>query len=71
MTTYEKLYHSPDRLYVAIQEGLVVGILRVGPKTLFYFPANGKVVRLENCLCVLDFYVVEQHQRAGHGKVRN
>lgn len=70
MTTYNKLYSSPDRLYLALFEGLAVGFLRVGPKTLFYFPPDGKVVRLDDCPCVLDFYVVEEHQRAGHGKVR-
>lgn len=71
MTTYDKLYHSQDRLYLAVVCGKAVGFLRVGPKTLFYFPANGKVARLEDCQCVLDFYVVEEHQRAGHGKVRS
>lgn len=70
ITTYDKLVFSLDRIYIAVEQPhKVVGFLRVGPKTLFYFHPQGETLKLDNCLSVLDFYVVEQEQRRGYGKV--
>ncbi len=47
--------------------GLVVGILKVGPKHLYIYDSNGQVHE-RTPLCVLDFYVHESQQRLGFGK---
>jgi len=47
--------------------GAVLGMLKVGRKNLFLLDERGQQ-REMSPLCVLDFYVHEQHQRAGLGK---
>jgi alpha-tubulin N-acetyltransferase 1 len=43
-------------------------MLKTGFKQLFYRNERGRITEM-NPLCLLDFYVVEEHQRGGHGKV--
>ena len=48
--------------------GLVVGLLKVGRKSLYVFDKYGDTKHV-NAPCVLDFYIHESRQRAGLGKV--
>lgn len=67
------------RLYIIINEhsrldynfpfsGLVVGLIKVGKKSLYVFDKQGET---RHCIapCVLDFYVHESRQRGGLGKM--
>lgn len=56
------------RLYVKAEGKKVLGILKVGEKTLFYHDNSESIKELKP-LCVLDFYVHESVQRGGVGKV--
>ncbi|KAJ1449577.1 alpha-tubulin N-acetyltransferase, partial [Pelagophyceae sp. CCMP2097] len=47
--------------------GAVRGLLKVGPKHLYYWRKDGAQVEVD-ALCVLDFYVVEVEQRSGVGR---
>ncbi|XP_064650126.1 alpha-tubulin N-acetyltransferase 1-like isoform X1 [Lineus longissimus] len=47
--------------------GLILGILKVGQRTLFVYDHNGQQHEMVP-LCVLDFYVHESRQRMGCGK---
>jgi alpha-tubulin N-acetyltransferase 1 len=50
------------------RSGLVVGLLKVGRKSLYIFDKFGDTKHV-NAPCVLDFYIHESRQRAGLGKV--
>lgn len=50
-----------------ISSGLVVGILKVGRKSLYVFDKFGDTQHII-AHCVLDFYVHESRQRHGLGK---
>lgn len=45
----------------------MTGLLKVGTKNLYVFDPNGETQQV-SAPCVLDFYVHESRQRAGHGK---
>ena len=47
--------------------GSVIGLLKVGKKKLFLLDEEGNHSEMLP-LCVLDFYIVEDHQRLGCGK---
>jgi len=55
------------RVYLLVEGNKVFGLLKVGTKRLFV--ARGPTDGLSeiNPMCVLDFYVVEGHQRSGLG----
>lgn len=56
-----------NRVYVLASGKNVLGLLKVGPKRLFVAKGpNDGLVEI-NPMCVLDFYVVEGHQRSGLG----
>jgi hypothetical protein len=74
ITQAHTLGETSARLYLLAQPGptgapVLVGLLKVGLKTLFYWDAHGKTSELREQRCVLDFYVHEQCQRGGLGKV--
>lgn len=48
--------------------GLIVGLLKVGRKSLYVFDRFGET-RHVNAPCVLDFYIHESRQRGGLGKI--
>jgi GNAT superfamily N-acetyltransferase len=48
--------------------GQVVGLLKVGRKSLYVFDKFGDTKHV-NAPCVLDFYIHESRQRSGLGKV--
>ncbi len=68
ITTTAKLLESDHRVYFRVEAGKAVGFIKVGPKRLFLRDYEGKFSEITP-LCVLDFYVYESVQRAGHGKV--
>lgn len=48
--------------------GVVVGILKVGRKSLYVFDKNGDT-RHVMAPCILDFWIHESRRRMGFGKV--
>ena len=74
ITQAHTLGETSARLYLLAQAGptgepVLVGLLKVGTKQLFHFDAHGRTRELANQPCVLDFYIHEQYQRGGFGKV--
>lgn len=71
VTTSQKLRNSDHHIYLMFESnqkhGLVVGILKVGRKSLYVFDQNGETVNV-TAPCVLDFYVHESRQRGGLGR---
>ncbi|CEG41851.1 alpha-tubulin n-acetyltransferase [Plasmopara halstedii] len=53
-------------LFLAINDGKVLGYLKTGVKHLFYMSPTGEYSELDP-ICVLDFYVDEIWQRHGIG----
>ena len=73
ITTANNLGETEARLYLLAQNSprgpVLVGLLKVGHKNLFHWDAQGRTTELQHQLCVLDFYVHEQYQRGGLGKI--
>ena len=72
VTTLSHLRAGDQRLYVYTTvepdgSRAPIGLLKVGPKTLYHWDATGNHRCLPNQLCVLDFYVAERAQRQGVG----
>ncbi|ETN67261.1 hypothetical protein AND_000928 [Anopheles darlingi] len=71
VTTPQKLRNSDHNIYLMFEpndkNGLVVGILKVGRKSLYVFDPSGETVNV-TAPCVLDFYVHESRQRGGFGR---
>ncbi|XP_058054887.1 alpha-tubulin N-acetyltransferase-like [Anopheles bellator] len=71
VTTPQKLRNSDHHIYLMFEpndkNGLVVGILKVGRKSLYVFDPSGETVNV-TAPCVLDFYVHESRQRGGIGR---
>uniref|UniRef100_A0AAG5DK28 Alpha-tubulin N-acetyltransferase n=1 Tax=Anopheles atroparvus TaxID=41427 RepID=A0AAG5DK28_ANOAO len=71
VTTAQKLRNSDHHIYLMFEpndkNGLVVGILKVGRKSLYVFDPSGETVNV-TAPCVLDFYVHESRQRGGLGR---
>eukprot|EP00435_Cladocopium_sp_Y103_P052005 s435_g16.t1 len=59
---------SSNRIYVLYNQRVALGILKVGPKRLFVSRGEKEGLVEISPLCVLDFYVVEGHQRGGCGR---
>jgi alpha-tubulin N-acetyltransferase 1 len=68
ITSYLRLAGQEQRLYLKVDGRKAIGLLKVGPKNLFYRDPFGGVKELKP-ICVLDFYVHESAQRGGIGKV--
>ena len=68
LTTLAKLRDAPaQRLYVLREGSAALGLLKVGPKHLYYWRKGGGTVELDPP-CVLDFYVAAAAQRRGAGR---
>jgi alpha-tubulin N-acetyltransferase 1 len=65
-TSAEKLA-AGQRIYLFSSDAEIRGLLKVGPKHLYYWRKDGSQIEID-ALCVLDFYVVEAAQRAGVGR---
>eukprot|EP00434_Breviolum_minutum_P041622 symbB.v1.2.037027.t1/scaffold5360.1/size28108/4 len=59
---------SSNRIYVLYNHRAALGLLKVGPKRLFVSRGEKEGLVEISPLCVLDFYVVEGHQRGGMGR---
>lgn len=70
LTSVRRLREEPSfRLYLLSSEGHAVGLLKVGVKKLFIeHPRTHTLVEVDP-LCILDFYVAEECQRRGFGRV--
>ena len=68
ITTGSKFFSSDHKLYLKIVDNSVIGLLKVGPKTLYINDTFGKYHKISP-LCVLDFYIHHSQQRNGFGKV--
>uniref|UniRef100_A0A0K8TK85 Alpha-tubulin N-acetyltransferase n=1 Tax=Tabanus bromius TaxID=304241 RepID=A0A0K8TK85_TABBR len=72
VTTSQKLRLTDQMVYLLGdndhgRHGAVVGLLKVGQKSLYVFDENGET-KMVDAPCVLDFYVHESRQRSGLGK---
>jgi len=70
ITTLDKLIGNPDHVLLLVRspEGQAQGFLKYGTKDLFFYDKKGKVHNFLQCICLLDFYVLESCQRRGYGK---
>lgn len=76
MTTYDQFINSDQKIYFLREKNKMIGFLKIGKKLLyiwvsilkFIYQNNKGVVHNENPLCLLDFYISEDHQRKGHGR---
>ena len=77
ITQAHTLSETNARLYLLAQPSpsggapVLVGLLKVGTKQLYHWDAQGRTHELKDCASVLDFYVHENYQRGGFGKVRS
>ena len=67
ITTYSVMRTSDNRLYMAVDRGVLRGILRVGKRSLYVRRKPDSEYSQISPLCVLDFYVHESCQRSGVG----
>lgn len=68
-TTIQKL-NEKDSVYLlaAVEDGLVIGMLKVGFKDLYLFNEQGQISSYRETPAILDFHVHKSHQRCGLGK---
>jgi len=74
ITEVHRLSETDARVYILAQQEpgyppVAVGLLKVGRKNLFHFDSQGRTRELRDQPCVLDFYVHEDWQRGGFGKM--
>eukprot|EP00916_Digyalum_oweni_P022757 GHVL01037674.1.p1 GENE.GHVL01037674.1~~GHVL01037674.1.p1 ORF type:complete len:380 (+),score=75.93 GHVL01037674.1:50-1189(+) len=68
ITSAQRLIGTDHRVYLKYKDHRCLGLLKVGRKKLFLRDRKGSMVSCEP-LCVLDFYVPEECQRSGNGKI--
>lgn len=68
VTSFQRIKLSDQILYIKIEGQSAIGFIKVGRKDLFYYTTRGEVLKI-NPLCVLDFYICENKQRLGFGKL--
>jgi len=67
ITSSSKFYSSDQKMYFKIVDNNVIGLLKIGTKSLFINDRYGAFHQITP-MCVLDFYVHESQQRSGYGK---
>ena len=67
VTSMLKLKHSDQRVYLFVRDSAVLGLIKVGAKTLFIMRLGGEHCEISP-LCLLDFYIHKGKQRQGLGK---
>lgn len=67
VTSMLKLKHSDQRVYLFVRDSAVLGLIKVGGKTLFIMRLGGEHCEISP-LCLLDFYIHKGKQRQGLGK---
>lgn len=67
ISSYKRIAHTDQRLYMKVSGNLAIGYIKVGPKKLFISTRQSMVEITP--LCVLDFYVHESVQRQGAGQI--
>jgi alpha-tubulin N-acetyltransferase 1 len=70
ITSYEKFLASDHTLLLSFdeKEQKIMGYLKYGHKNLFFYQKDGKLKQIEQSLCLLDFFVLEDFQRKGIGR---
>lgn len=75
ITTAEKLENATDQVVYLLKDasgnhgkGELIGLLKVGIKSLYLADPILDKVKQVHTLCILDFYVIETRQRSGYGK---
>jgi GNAT superfamily N-acetyltransferase len=70
ITSYEKFLASDHTLLLSFdeKEQKIMGYLKYGHKNLFFYQKDGKLKQIDQALCLLDFFVLEDFQRKGIGR---
>jgi alpha-tubulin N-acetyltransferase 1 len=72
ITSVEKLLSTRDHTILGFvttsQEPRLLGYLKYGHKSLFFYHSDAQLVNYPSMLSILDFFVQEEHQRGGLGK---
>lgn len=68
ITTATKFFGTDQRMFIKCEGSKIIGFLKTGKKKLFIRNEIGDIKEISP-LCVLDFYVSENYQRNGIGKV--
>lgn len=61
---------TDQKIFLKLDGNKAIGFLKIGSKKLFFWNEMNKIKELKP-LCLLDFYVSENYQRNGYGKVKN
>eukprot|EP01038_Epipyxis_sp_PR26KG_P009426 gene9426-12702_t len=69
ITSVEKLISSDHTLitFIEMKSKNPIGYIKFGPKNLYFYTNEGKIINTQQCPCVLDFYVEDSLQRKGVG----
>jgi alpha-tubulin N-acetyltransferase 1 len=67
ITTASRFFSSDNRMYIKVEGGRAIGLIKIGRRRLFVRDEVGSVKEIEP-VCVLDFYVHESCQRSGFGR---
>jgi alpha-tubulin N-acetyltransferase 1 len=59
---------TDHKIFLKLEGNKAIGFLKIGSKKLFFWDESTKIKEL-NPICLLDFYVNEEYQRNGYGKV--
>ena len=68
ITNWSKFINSDQKIFLKLEGNRAIGFLKIGKKKLFFWDEMSKIKELMP-LCLLDFYVNEEYQRNGYGKV--
>ncbi|KAH8548067.1 touch receptor neuron protein Mec-17-domain-containing protein [Umbelopsis sp. PMI_123] len=73
ITTFDKLFGiaQHQRVYIALvgSQRKPVGLGKVGKKRIFHLSKDNNNIEHLTCECLLDFYIIEDYQRRGYGKI--
>ena len=75
ITTSDKFLQQAEQddqiIYLLLDRSkhLIIGLIKMGIKNLFYRHLNGQIDELFNSICCLDFYIHYNAQRRGFGRV--
>lgn len=68
ITNYTRFIHSNHKIFIKFDKDCIIGYIKIGVKNLMHYDRLAKLRELSPP-CVLDFFVFENMQRHGFGKV--
>jgi hypothetical protein len=68
ITNWSKFLLTDQKIFLKLDGNKAIGFIKIGVKKLFFWNEMNKIKELKP-LCLLDFYVNENYQRNGFGKV--